>query len=161
MEFVLNPVDRVTYLKSVCKTSWPCSGENPLTASLLIWSNKQSPHRDLHLLVLSNLHPLCFNVCLCSMFSFKHQVCSCLRAFVFGVACCVCLEYSFGFFISLPSSFPLDLCAFYLLSEASTDQRRLNSTSPSRICFHSYSTFSPLHWVSHDVFIIYCVISTH
>lgn len=64
MEFVLNPVDRVTYLKSVCKTSWPCSGENPLTASLLIWSNKQSPHGGLHLFVLSDLCPLCSNVCL-------------------------------------------------------------------------------------------------
>lgn len=62
MEFVLNPADRVTYLKSVCKTCWPCSGEHPLTASLLIWSNKQSPHGGLHLPVVSNLDPLCSDV---------------------------------------------------------------------------------------------------
>lgn len=46
------------------------------------------------------------------MFSFKHQACSCLRAFVFSVGYCVRLEYSSRFFISLASSFPLDLCAF-------------------------------------------------
>lgn len=62
MEFVLNPRDRVTYLKSVCKTSWPFSGKNPLIASLLIWSNKQNPHGGLHLPVLSNLYLLCSTV---------------------------------------------------------------------------------------------------
>ena len=88
MEFVLNPVDRVTYLKSVCKTSWPCSGENPLTASLLIWSNKQSPHRDLHLLVLSNLHPLCFNVWL-SLFHVLIQTSSMFLPQGICIWCCM------------------------------------------------------------------------
>lgn len=88
-----------------------------------------------------------------------------VRTEVFVVACTslCCLHHlsDLAFYCLLPS-LPLDLCTYFTFSARHSQLWKIVMPfPPPRISYHSYSTFSPLCWVTCYIFISLFIVHLH